>query len=66
MVAPTPNEAIATVQNFLSLAKDIKSYITPQYKPAANALCQILDKFLQVNQSLLRWVTSFEIMDIKE
>jgi gas vesicle protein len=62
----TPNEAISTVQNFISLAEKLKSYITPQYKPAASALCKIVDNFLLVNQSLLKWVTTFEIMDLRE
>jgi hypothetical protein len=62
----TPNDAISTVQNFISLAEKLKSYITPQYKPAANAISQIVNNFLQVNQSLSKWVTTFEIMDLKE
>jgi hypothetical protein len=57
------NTAVQIYDRFIVLGKDIRTVLSPQYKPAGRALFKVVDLLLGANQSLLRWIHEFELFD---
>ena len=59
-----PSEVLSIIDSVITLGKQIKPLLTPQYQDAAKGLYAITDYILTANQLLVSWIGKFKQIDI--